>query len=216
MWITGRRARRAKKPWQHRGLFRGAYFIMRIVMTLVAPAVAILTNLLSASAQSPANQLVALEALSAARALDAIPAVFAVAQNLGGVEIDISANSMASGFSDLADETAAQDQLTAALGAYGFEGYGVWAATIRTIFATYGFIRSEGQAAPIVDRALQKVLNDPGVPQNQKDAIVRHMDDPKADMPKPDGAAPTDENLVVVIELVPHIESTIEMMGAMQ
>ena len=189
---------------------------MGIATTLVIAAVAASTALLSASAQSPSGQSVALEARSATRALDAIPAVFIVAQNLDGAEIDVSADSMASGFSDLADEAAAQDQLTAALGAYGFEGYPAWAATVRTIFATYGFIRSEGLAAPTIDRALQQVLNDPNVPQNQKDAVVDRMGNSPADVPKTDGTAPTIENLVVVIGLVPQIESTIEMMRAMR
>lgn len=189
---------------------------MRIAATLVIAAVVGSTVPLSASAQSPANQQVALDPQSAARALDAIPAVFVVAQNLDGAQIDISADGMASGFSDLADETAAQDQLTAALGAYGFEGHPAWAATVRTIFAGYGFIRSEGWAAPMIDHALQQVLNDPGIPQNQKDAIVDHMGSPLADFPRTDGTAPTEENLIVVIGLLPHIESTIEMMRAMR
>jgi hypothetical protein len=189
---------------------------MRLATMIVIATVTASPHLSSVSAQSPANQPVALEAQSATRALDAIPAVFAIARNLEGVEIDVSADSMARGFSDLADEAAAQDQLTAALGAYGFEGYGAWAATTRTIFATYGFILSEGQAAPIVERALQQVVNNPGVPQNQRDAIVSHMSRLKGAESSPDGAAPTEENLVVVIGLVPHIESTIEMMRAMQ
>ena len=103
---------------------------MRIATTLVIATVAVSAVLLSALAQSPEDQPVALEAQSAARALDAIPAVFAIAQNLEGAEVDVSADGMASGFSDLADKTAVQDQLIAALGAYGFEGYGAWAATM--------------------------------------------------------------------------------------
>lgn len=189
---------------------------MRIAMMLAIAAVATSTVVLSSSAQSPENQLLALEVQSAARALDAIPAVFAIAQNLEGVEIDVSAEGMASGFSDLADETAVEDQLTAALGAYGFEGYPAWAATVRTIFAAYAFIRSEGPAAPTIERALQQVLNDPSVPQSQKNAIVDRMDRPPADIPKTAGTAPTEGNLVVAVELVPHIESTIEMMRAMR
>jgi hypothetical protein len=189
---------------------------MRIVMTLVIGAVVATAVVVAASAQSPPKQGITLDVQSASRALDAIPAVFAVARNLEGVEIDVGPDSMASGFSDLADEPAAQDQLTAALGAYGFEGYSVWSATVRTIFATYGIIRSEGQAAPTVDRALQQVLNDPGVPQSQKDAIVSSMSRPEGSGPSSDEAAPSEEDLVVVIGLVPHIEATIEMMRAMQ
>jgi hypothetical protein len=189
---------------------------MRIATTFVIAAVVSSATLLSASAQSPATQQVTLDSQSASRALDAIPAVYVVAQNVDGAEVDVSAAGMASGFSDLADETAAQEQLTAALGAYGFEGYPAWAATVRTIFATYDFIRSEGLAASTIDRALQLVFNDPSVPQNQQGAIVDRMDDPPADIPETDGTAPTEENLVVVIELVPHIETTIEMMRAMR
>ena len=189
---------------------------MRIATTIVIAAAVASAVLFSASAQSPASEPVALDVQSASRALDAIPAVFAIARNLDSAEIDVGPDSMASGFNALADETAAQEQLSAALGAYGFEGYGAWAATIRTIFATYGFIRAEGQTAPIVDRALQQVLNDSGVPQNQKDAIVSRMGPTKGVESSQDGPAPTEENLVVVIGLMPHIEATIEMIGAMQ
>lgn len=188
---------------------------MRIVTTFVIAAFVATTVATTVSAQSP-SQEVLLEGRSAARALDAIPAVFAVAQNLEGIEIDVSADGMASGFSDLAAEPSAQEQLTAALGAYGFEGYDAWAATIRTIFATYSFIRSEGQAAPTVARALKQVLDDAGVPQSQKDAIVIHIGRPRGKSTSPDGVTPIEENLVVVIGLMPQIESTTEMMRAMQ
>lgn len=189
---------------------------MRVVMTLIIGALAATAIVIATSAQSPPKQRITLDAQSASRALDAIPAVFAVARNLEEVEIDVGPDSMASGFSDLADEPAAQDQLTAALGAYGFEGYSVWSATVRRIFATYGIIRSEGQAAPTVDRALQQVLNDPAVPQSQKDAIVSSMSRPEGSGASADEAAPSEEDLMVVIGLMPHIEATIEMMRAMQ
>ena len=189
---------------------------MRIATTLAIAAVLSCTTLLSASAQSLTTQQVTLDSQSASRALDAIPAVFVVAQNVDGAEIDLSADGMASGFSDLADETAALDQLTAALGAYGFEGYPDWAATVRTIFTVYGFIRSERWAAPMIDRALQQILSDPGIPQIQKDAIVDRMDGLPVDIPETVGAPPTEQNLMVVIELVPHIETTIETMRAMR
>ena len=181
--------------------------------------VAVLTALMlvaTASAQAPAAQPVVLEPQSTARALDAVAAVFAVARNLEDAEIGVGIESVADGFADLADETAAQDQLTAALGAYGFEGYRPWADTIKTIFATYGYVQSAGPTDPLVEKALQQVMNDAGVPQSQKDAIYRHIAEMSGEPIASEVAAPTPENLAVVIGLAPHIASTIEMIRAMQ
>jgi hypothetical protein len=187
-----------------------------IRFAMAAAGLAVVVLVAAASAQSPEPRPVALETQSATRALDAVPAVFAVARNLEGIEINVSLDAMERGFSDLAGQPAAQEQLAAALGVYGYETYGEWAATIRTIFATYAFVKAEGAGAPTIEPALQQVLNDPRVTRAQKDAIVAWMDASGADAPGTEGVPPSEGNLVAVIALVPHIASTIEMMQAMQ
>jgi len=190
--------------------------MLRLATLIVAAAVLGFPVVGPAPAQNTAPLPVTLDAQSASRALDAVPAVFAVAQNLEGVDIDVDVESMANGFSGLAGQEAAQVQLTAALGSYGFEGYADWAETIRILFSTYAFVRSKGPNDEAINLAVQGVLDDPDVPQSQKDAIVGRMREPLADYPDVDAGAPSRENLAVVIALVPHIESTVEMMRAMQ
>lgn len=190
--------------------------MMRIAMQVVVAGLATCAIVVPSSAQVEAPELVALEMRSASRALDAVPAVFAVAQNLENIKVDVSVDSMMSGFRDLAGQGDVQDLLAAALGPYDFEGYDEWAGTIRTVFAVYSFVRSNGPSAPSVGRAMQQVLNDPSIPQSQKDAIVRLMNEPMAQPLEADGLSPTQENLTVVIALVPHIEATVEMMRVMQ
>lgn len=189
--------------------------MMRIATPVIVAAFAAMA-IVPASAQVAAPQSVALETRSASRALDAVPAVFAVARNLEGVEIEVGVDSVANGFSDLAGQPAAQEQLTAALGSYGFEGYEDWAATVRTVFSTYAFIRSRGPNDPSIEEATRRILDDPSIPRSQKDSIVESMSEPSAELPEIGAAPPTQENLAVVVALVPHIESTIEMMRAMQ
>jgi hypothetical protein len=169
-----------------------------------------------ASGQVAGPQSLVLETRSASRALDAIPAVFAVAKNLENVEIDVGVEGMASGFSDLANHAAAQEQLVAALGAYGFESYGDWAATTQTIFATYTYIEVKGATAPPIAEAVDNVLNDPGLPERQKELIKIQVEGIEAKMSDVEVPSPSQTNLEVVIALMPQISTTIEMMQAMQ
>lgn len=189
---------------------------MGIAKKLVAAAIAAVVTTTPVIAQAPIIQQVELEAQSASRALDAIPAVFAVARNLDGIAIDVGVDSMANGFADLAGQEAAQGQLTGALGAYGFEAYEDWAATVRTVFAIYAFIRSEGAGSPSIGAAVNRVLEDPSIPQGQKDAVADRISEPTIDAPQTGEAIPSPGNLAIVVALVPQIESTIQMMQAMQ
>ena len=192
--------------------------MLRFVTTLAATALAAVLSLGLDSAVAQ-GQPVALDARSAGRALDAVPAVFAVAQNVEGVDIDVSVDSMVGGFGDLAGEAAAQEMLVGALGAYDFESYEDWATTIRAIFSIYAFIQADaanGDGAPAIASALQRVLDDPGMPQSQKDAIAAHMDGAKTAVASTPAVTPSEANLAVVIGLGPQIEATIAMMRAMQ
>lgn len=189
---------------------------MSIANRLVAAAIAAVVSTTPIFAQAPVLQQVELEAQSASRALDAVPAVFAVARNLDGIEIDVSVDSMANGFADLADQESAHGQLAAALGAYGFETYDDWAATVRTVFAVYAFLGSEGPSTALIDEAVNQVLKDPSVPQGQKDAIRERMSEPIVGKSQFSETVPTRDNLATVVALVPQIESTIQMMKAMQ
>jgi hypothetical protein len=189
---------------------------MGIAIKLVAAAIAIVVTASPIFAQAPILQQVELEARSASRALDAVPAVFAVARNLDGIEIDVSVDSMASGFADLAGQESAQSQLVGALGAYGFETYDDWAATVRTLFAVYEFLGSAGPSTALIEEAVSQVLKDPSVPQSQKDAIQERMSEPIVGNSQISETVPTRDNLAIVVALLPQIESTIEMMQAMQ
>jgi len=190
--------------------------MIRTAMLAIASAIAALGIVGLALAQAPSADAVALDRLPAGRALDAVPAVLAVAQNVEGVEIEVSPDSISGAFMDLADLDVASDQLTGALGAYGFDGYRDWAAMIRTIFATYRFLRSQGPDAPAVKRALAKVLNDPDIPDNQKEAIAMRLAEVEADPTGSDAGVPSQDNLSVVISLLPHIGSTIQTVRALQ
>ncbi len=190
--------------------------MIRNAMLAIASAIAALGIAGVALAQAPSADAVALDRLSAGRALDAVPAVLAVAQNVEGFKIEVSPKSISGAFINLADQDVASDQLTGALGAYGFEGYRDWAATIRTIFATYRFLRSQAPDAPAVTQALAKVLDDPDIPDNQKESIAVRLAAVEADPTGSGAGVPSQDNLSVVISLLPHIESTIQTVRALQ
>ena len=187
-----------------------------VAIALVAWAIAAIASVVPASGQVAGPQPLVLESRSASRALDAIPAVFAIAKNLENVEIDVSVDGMASGFVDLANQEAAQEQLVAALGAYGFEGYSDWASTTQTIFTTYSYIQAKGAADPPVAEAVDKVMKDPGLPQRQKELIKIQVEGIDAKTSEIEESAPSQANLEVVIALMPQVAATIEMMQAMQ
>lgn len=190
--------------------------MMRVVTPVVIVILVVLAVIEMASAQAPVDGAVALERQSAARALDAVPAVFAIARNLEGIKIDVGPDSIASGFSDLAGQEGAHDQLKGALGAYGFEGYSDWAATIRTIFLAYAYVRARGPDDAAVRQVLQQILADSDVPQSRKDAISSAMAAIEPDATGSVIDVPNQENLSIVVALAPHIESTIDMVRAMQ
>lgn len=190
--------------------------MLRIALSFLLAANAALATTLPAFGQAAGGEPVVLESRTASRALDAVPAVFAVAQNLEGVDLDLSIDGLANGYSELASLTAAQEQLTTALSVYDFENYGVWAATIKTVFSTNAYIRAKGLTASEVNLALQEVLHDVGIPQTQKDTIAAEMKSVASGSAGADVVAPLFDNLVVVIGLLPQVESTITMMQAMQ
>lgn len=188
----------------------------RFEMSAIGTAFATLLVVGLAFAQAPSADGVVLDRQSAGRALDAVPAVLAVARNVEGVEIDVSIESVAQGIDGLAGQPAASDQLAGALGAYGFDGYGDWAATIETIFTTYRFIRSQGLDTPSVKEGLEEVLSDPSIPENQKERIAASVATLEAESAGSDAGVPSQDNLEVVISLLPHIESTIETVKALK
>lgn len=170
-------------------------------------------SILPARAETAASQPLALEARSAARALDAIPAIFAISQNFEGVDFDV--DGLVDSLIALEDYGPAQEQLSAAAGVYDFSGYSEWLATIRTMFATYAYARSD-VAKPATDAVVEQIVEDPAVSKAQKDALLAALETPAADVGVAPAVEPSEQNLRVVIGLSPQIETAIETMQAMR
>lgn len=171
------------------------------------------------SAQMADFQPVALTNTSATGALDAMAAVFAVANNYDGQGVGGDLDSLMSGFAGLTTYADAQAQLGNAVGAYGFSSYAEWVATIQTVFGTYAYIQSAGamaQMGPAVDAAMQQVLADPNIPEAQKQAIIAQLGAAGAAQSQAQANAPSPENQAIVTELLPLVEYTMQSMQAMQ
>jgi hypothetical protein len=190
--------------------------MLKSVITAAAFAIATISTGL---AQMPDFQPVELTDTSAANALDAMPAIFAVARNYDGQGVGGDMDGLVTGFAGLRNFADAQEQLGVAVGAYGFDSYPDWVATTQTILATYAYIKTAGareQMAPAMDAAMQKVLDNPNIPQAQKDAIIAQLDGANAANAARQANAPSEENQTIVIALLPLVESTIRTMQAMQ
>jgi len=193
--------------------------MLKSVIAAIAFAVTMIAPLTSVSAQMPDIQPVALTNDTASSALDAMPAIFAVAQNYDGQGVGGDMGSLVAGFSGLGSYADAQAQLGTAVGAYGFDSYTDWLATIQTIMSTYAYIQSAGalqQMGPAMDAAMQQVLNNPSIPQAQKDAIIAQMGAANTAQAQAQANAPSEENQAVVIALMPLVEGTIQTMQTMQ
>jgi len=193
--------------------------MLRSVIVAAAFAIAAVTTFTPASAQMPEFQPVALSDIAATNALDAMPAIFAVAQNYEGQSVGGDMDGLVTGFAGLRNFADAQEQLGVAVGAYGFDSYPDWVATIQTILATYAYVQTAGareQMAPAMDAAMQKVLDNPNIPQAQKDAIIAQLGGVNSSIGESQASAPSEENQAIVISLLPQIEATIRTMEAMQ
>ncbi len=193
--------------------------MLKSVVAAAAFVIAAIATITTVSAQMPDFQPVALSDITAASALDAMPAIFAVAQNYEGQGLSGDMDGLVTGFAGLETYAEAQEQLGVAIGAYGFESYADWVATIQTVLATYAYIQTAGareQMAPAMDAAMQRVLSDPNIPQAQKDAIIAQLGGVKAGIAENQARAPSQENQAIVIGLLPLVEATIQTMQAMQ
>jgi hypothetical protein len=156
---------------------------------------------------------VALTETNASAALGAVPDFMAVAQNYEGLGGDLDA------LTGMATATAAQADLNATAAANGFSSYGEWVSVLQTIMTTYAYIESAGamqQMAPAMDSAMQQILNNPNIPQAQKDQIIAQMGAAGAAAAGAQANAPSAENQAVVTSLMPQIEAMIQTMQAMQ
>jgi hypothetical protein len=193
--------------------------MLKSIVAAAAFAIAAIAPVNLSSAQMPEFQPVALSDISAASALDAMPAIFAVARNYEGKGVSGDMDGLVSGFAGLRDFANAQEQLGFAVSAYGFDSYPDWVATIQTVLATYAYIKSaeaREEMAPAMDEAMQKVLDNPSIPQAQKDAIIAQLGGVKAANAEKQASAPSEENQAVVIGMLPLVETTIQTMQAMQ
>lgn len=193
--------------------------MLKRVVSAAALAVATIVTVTTVSAEMPDFEPVALSDITAASALDAMPAIFAVAQNYEGQSVSGDMENLVTGFAGFGTYADAQEQLGVAVGAYGFDSYPDWVATIQTVLATYAYIKSaeaREQMAPAMDEAMQKVLDNPSIPQAQKDAIIAQLGGVKAANAEKQASAPSEENQAVVMGLLPLVEATIQTMQAMQ
>lgn len=69
---------------------------------------------------------------------------------------------------------------------------------------------------PAMDAAIQQILNNPSIPQAQKDALIAQMGGASAAMAGAQANAPSAENQAIVTALMPQIEAMIQTMQAMQ
>lgn len=185
----------------------------RFMASFAFAALAIVLALAPVRGEMAAFEPVALETRSAARALDAIPAIFAISQNYEGVDFDV--DGLVESLVALENYGPAQEQLSAAVSVYDFSGYSDWLATIRTIFTTYAYARSDAAKAA-VETAAGQIADDPSVTQAQKDAILAELENPAAAPVGEAAVDPSQENLRVVVALSPQIASAIETMQAMR
>jgi len=188
-------------------------FMFKCFGIAAGAVVAAMVAATTVSAQAPNFQPVALTAGSAEAAVNAVPDVLAVAQNYQG------AGGGLDGLAGLSTYAAAQADLNAAVAGNGFSSYGDWVAAIQTVVSTYGYIQSAGavqQMGPAMDAAIQQILNNPSIPQAQKEALIAQMGGASAAMAGAQANAPSAENQVIVMALMPQIEAMIQTMQAMQ
>lgn len=193
--------------------------MLKTIFTMAAIVVGVLSPVAGVSAQTPEFQPVELTEVTAAAALDAMPAIFAVARNVEDERVSGDVNGLMTGMAGLQKNTAAQEQLGFAVSGYGFASYPDWLATTQTVFSTYVYIQTadaRDQAAPALDAALQQVLNDPNIPQARKDAIVAQLSNIDAVAAEGQANIPSQANQAVVLALLPLIESTLQTMEGMQ
>ncbi|NND50063.1 MAG: hypothetical protein HKN60_07405 [Rhizobiales bacterium] len=167
-----------------------------------------------AAAQSPNFQPVELTQQGAAGAIEAMPAIYQVAQSYEGSVGRGSGDDPIDGFAALATYAAARAELDASVAQYGFSSYQDWVAIIQTVMHTYAYSQSAGamqQAAPALDMAMQQMMNNPNIPQAQKDALMAQFGGggPMAMM---QANAPSPGNLAVVGALGPQIQQMINFM----
>jgi hypothetical protein len=193
--------------------------VLKSVVAAIAFAITGVATLTTVSAQMPEFQPVALTDISATNALDAMPAIFGVAQNYESQSVGGEMGALVTGFAGLGSYAEAQAQLGAAVGAYGFDSYSDWLATLQTILSTYAYIQTAGareQMAPAMNSAMQQVLDNPNIPQAQKDAIIAQLGAASVAQAQGQASAPSEENQAVVIALLPLVKGTIQTMQAMQ
>lgn len=166
-------------------------------------------------AQMPAAnfQPVALTETNASAALGAVPDFIAVAQNYQGLSGDLDS------LAGLSTSAVAQADLNGAAAANGFASYGDWVAVMQTIMSTYAYIQSAGaiqQMAPAMDAAIQQILNNPSIPQAQKDQIIAQMGAANAAAAGAQANTPSAENQAIVNALTPQIQAVMQQMQSLQ
>lgn len=185
----------------------------QMMMATVIAALAVLIAVAAPRAQTTSGfEHVALTGDLAGRALDALPAVYAVAQSYEDQFPDGASDDVLVGLSGLATYEAARLELDGAVAPHGFSGYMDWVATIQTVLHAYAYVQSRPameQMAPQMDAAMQQILNNPNIPQAQKDAIMAQIGAMGGARAAMEANAPTPENQAVVRELGPRIEEAV-------
>jgi len=90
---------------------------------------------------------------------------------------------------------AAKNELDAAVQAHGFADFNTWLQTFSTIARAYAFVREGGALDTKMADAMEKVQNDPNIPEGQKELILQQLKHSSAAIA---GMRPSEDSLKAV------------------
>jgi hypothetical protein len=101
----------------------------------------------------------------------------------------------------------AKAELDATVGAHGFSDFAVWTQTLSAIARAYAFAKDGGALDTEMAAALEKIRNDPNIPQAQKDMLLQQL---QASAGAISGMRPSQENIDAVAPYVDELSAVFE------
>jgi hypothetical protein len=102
---------------------------------------------------------------------------------------------------------AAKSQLDAAVQAYGFSDFNTWLQTFSTIARAYAFVREGSALDTKLTEAIEKVRNDPNIPDGQKEMILQQLQHSGAAIAS---MRPSEESLKAVEPYSEQLKNTLD------
>jgi hypothetical protein len=102
---------------------------------------------------------------------------------------------------------AAKSQLDAAVQPHGFADFNDWLQTFSTIARAYAFVREGGALDTKLTEAIEKVRNDPNIPDGQKEMILQQLQHSGTAIA---GMRPAEESLKAVEPYSEQLKKTLD------